>query len=101
MKPEELTIEMTRLKDEYELAVRKLKRRYAFEHNLFQVDSVIEDDSGIKIRVKKVTAQLGYLFSTTDVPYCSYTGPRLKKDGTEYLSGEVATVIQSRLITTV
>lgn len=73
---------------------RLLVREFALGNNPYKKGDIIKDDIGSLI-IEKVQVHFGF---GNSLPYCSYTGVELKKDGTPRLKQDNRRISQLNII---
>lgn len=89
MTKDELTTKIKELDRQHKVALNRVYKEYALSNNKVELGDVVVDGN-ITIKVEK----LGFYKKSSGESAMRYHGPRLKKDGTSYKSGECCNVYQ-------
>lgn len=93
MTKEEYDSALLKEKDIYDRAVRMIRQRYALANNPYQIGMIVSDHSDT-IKIESISPVVGF---GDKYPSCTYFGPKLRKDGTPFKSGEKTTVYQCNI----
>jgi len=92
MTKEEYIEKMKVINHNAEIEKQKVKQEYAFSNNSYKIGDIIKDHYQI-IKIEKVN----WVFAGGNYPECVYTGIKLKKDLTPFISGEKSQMWQSNV----
>lgn len=94
MTKDQLNAEIKQIEMEHKKKKQQIYTTYALSSNPYTVGDIIEDHKN-RIVVEKISVCFSPLYPKVT---CVYRGKRLKKDNTEYKSGENGVVYQSSKI---
>lgn len=90
MKKEEFNTELKKLEVEYDIQKKELATRCAKENNPYKINDVVTDHMG-SILIEKIGTSYGF---GTEIPYSTYFGIELKKNGEPTKKGTKRLVYQ-------
>jgi hypothetical protein len=95
MTKSEFDEKLKEIENEKNKKVNQLMTQYALDNNTYKIGDIIENSSGTKIIIEIIKVAFVLMSNYSE---CLYYGPKLKKNGDRFKSGEYADVYQRDII---